>query len=415
MAVGEEEFELTSNLRDKYCIVGVGETEYSKGSGRSTRPMAVEAINRAIEDAGLKPKDVDGLMSYHSGDSTPSTSVMWDLGIRPNFYMDTTGGGSSTEALVGLASGAIEAGMCDTIAIYRSMNGYSHFRMGSTGARAATPVAGLDVMWRPYGIVSPVQRFAFAFTRHMMEYGVKNEHLAHIKVSQSHHASNNPKALMKHRVTVEDVLSSRWIVRPCAHLLDCCLETDNATCIIVTSAERAGDLKHKPVYVRAVQGRGTKPGGDFQYQHGPMSMVAGHYIAPRLFQMAGLTPDDIDVTGCYDAFTYTALLQIEDYGFCKKGEGKDYVSSGITYPGGKRPNNTSGGLLCEGYTHGMSLVIENVRQLRGTVDDFCPGWREGVHTYDYSEGRCRQVRDAEISLNMGWGNPATGSALILRR
>ena len=146
-----------------------------------------------------------------------------------------------------------------------------------------------------------------------------------------------------------------------------------------------------------------------------MSMVAGHYIAPRLFQMAGLTPDDIDVTGCYDAFTYTALLQIEDYGFCKKGEGKDYVSSGITYPGGKRPNNTSGGLLCEGYTHGMSLVIENVRQLRGTVDDFCPGWREGVHTYDYSEGRCRQVRDAEISLNMGWGNPATGSALILRR
>ena len=131
--------------------------------------------------------------------------------------------------------------------------------------------------------------------------------------------------------------------------------------------------------------------------------------------MAGVTHDDVDVTGCYDAFTYTALLQFEDYGWCEKGEGKYYVTSGIINLGGKRPNNTSGGHLCEGYTHGMNMVIENVRQLRGTVDDYCPQAQEGIHTYDYSEGKCRQVKDAEVSMNMGWGTPAVGSALIMRR
>ena len=403
------------NLRGKYCIVGVGETEYSRGSGRTTRALAVEAIRKAMDDAGLSSQDVDGIMSYHGGDSTPSSSVMYDLGIRPNFYMDCSGGGSSSEALVGLAMGAIEAGMCDTVALYRSMNGYSQIRIGGSGARAAAPVSGADLMSRPYGSMSAIQRFAFTFTRHMMEYGVTNEHLAHIKAAHSNHASNNPKALMKQRVTVEDVINSRWIVRPCAHLLDCCLETDNGTCIIITSAERAKDLRHRPITILGVQGRGTKPGGDFHYQHGPTTRVAGHYIGPRVFDLAGVTHDDIDITGCYDAFTYTALLQFEDYGWCKKGEGKDYVTSGIIELGGERPNNTSGGHLCEGYTHGMNMVIENARQLRGTVDDYCPQAQEGIHTYDYSEGKCRQVKDAEISMNMGWGTPAVGSALIMRR
>ena len=404
-----------SGLKDKYCIVGVGETEYSRGSGRSTRALAAEAIGNAMDDAGLSSQEVDGMMSYHGGDSIPSTAVMYDLGIRPNFYMDCSGGGSSTEALVGLAIGAIEAGMCETVAIFRSMNGYSQIRIGGTGARAATPVSGLELMRRSYGLASAVQTFAFTFTRHMMEYGVTNEQLAHIKVAHSNHASSNPKALMKQRVTVEDVLSSRWIVRPCAHLLDCCLETDNATCLIVTSAERANDLKHRPVHIMAVQGRGTKPGGDFHYQIGPITRVAGHYVGPRVFELAGVSHDDIDLTGCYDAFTYTTLLQLEDYGFSEKGEAKDYVTSGIINLGGRRPNNTSGGHLCEAYTHGMNMVIENVRQLRGTVDDYCPDWQDGTHTYDYSEGNCRQVRDAEIAMNMGWGTPAVGSAMILRR
>ena len=406
---------MEGRLKDKYCIVGVGETEYSRASGRSTRALGVEAIRNAILDAGLTPQDVDGMLSYHGGDSTPSTHMMYDLGMRLNFYMDCSGGGSSTEALIGLAIGAIEGGMCDTVAIFRAMNGYSQVRIGGTGARSAAPVSGSDLFKRPYGIASAVQNFAFTFTRHMMEYGVTGEHLAAIKVTHSKHASNNPKALMKQRVTVDDVLNSRWIVKPCAHLLDCCLETDNATCIIVTSAERAKNLKHPPSYIMAVQGRGSKPGGDFHYQYAPITRVAGHYVGPRLFELAGVTHDDIDVTGCYDAFTYTTLLQFEDYGFCKKGEGKDYVTSGITDLGGRRPNNTSGGHLCEGYTHGMNMVIENVRQLRGAVDDYCPDWREGKHSYDYLEGGCRQVPDVNITMNMGWAMPGVGSALIMRR
>ena len=404
-----------SDVRGKYCIVGIGETEYSRNSGRTTRAMGAEAIRNAMNDAGLKPKDVDGIMSYHGGDSTPSSAIMYDLGIRPNFYMDCSGGGSSTEALVGLAMGAIETGMADTVAIYRSMNGYSQVRIGSTGVRAASTISDAELLKRPYGLISAVQSFAFTFTRHMMEYGVTNEDLAHIKVAHSNHASNNPKALMKQRVTVQDVIDSRWIIRPCARLFDCCLETDNATCLIITTTERAKDLRQKPIYILGVQGRGTKPGGDFHYQHGPITTVAGQYIGPRIFELAGVTHDDIDVTGCYDAFTYTVLLQFEGYGWCKVGEGKDYVTSGIINLGGRRPNNTSGGHLCEAYTHGMNMVIENVRQLRGTVDDYCPQCQEGVHTYDYSEGKCRQVKDAEVSMNMGWGTPAIGSAVIMRR
>jgi len=401
-------------LRDKYCIVGVGETEYSRGSGRTTRAMAVEAVRRAILDAGLAARDVNGMMDYQSGDSTLANHVASDLGIRLDFYMDVVGGGSSTEALVGLAMGAIEAGMCQTVALYRSMNGYSEFRIGGTGARAAQPVRGLDLAQIPFGMRSAGQNFAPTFMRHMYEYGTTSEQVAHVKVAHSRHASQNPKALLRERVTVADVVGSRWIVKP-LHLLDCCLETDNATCVIVTAAERARDLRHRSVHVMGVAGRVSKPRLDFHWAHGPITRVAGYYAKDIVFGQAGIGPQDVDVTGSYDAFTFTTMLQLEEYGFCKKGEGGQYVSSGAIELGGRRPNNTSGGHLCEGYTHGMSMVIENVRQLRGTVDDSCPGAAEGVHSYDYAPGRCRQVKDAEISMNLGWATPPIGSALILRR
>jgi acetyl-CoA acetyltransferase len=402
------------SLRDKYCIVGVGETEYSRNSGRTTRAMAVEAVRKAMDDAGLRPSDVDGMMSYQNGDSTFANWVAPDLGIRLNFYMDVVGGGSSTEALIGLAMGAIEAGMCSAVAIFRSMNGYTEFRIGGTGARAAQPVRGLDLAQVPFGMRSAGQAFAFTFMRHMYDYGTTSEQVAAVKVAHSKHASQNPKAFLKERVTVQDVVGSRWVVKP-LHLLDCCLETDNATCVIVTSAERARDCRRRPVHVMGVAGRVCKPRTDFHWATGPISRVAGHYARDIVFGQAGITPDDVHVTGSYDAFTFTTMLQLEEYGFCKKGEGGQYVSSGIIELGGKRPNNTSGGHLCEGYTHGMSMVIENVRQLRGTVDDYCPGAAEGQHTYDYSPGRCRQVKGAEITMNLGWAMPATGSALIMRR
>ncbi len=406
------------HLADKYAIVGVGETEYMRGngSGRTTRAMGVQAIRAAMNDAGMEPGDIDGMLSYSFNDSTFSPMMAGDLGIRLNFYMDVYGGGSSTEALVGIAIGVIEAGLCKTVAIFRSMNGFSQVRIGGTGARSAAPVSGDQLHSRSYGWQSAGQMFAPTFMRHMHDYGTRPEQVAMVKVIHSEHASNNPKAFYKKRVTVDDVLGSRMICKP-LHLLDCCVETDNANCIIVTSADRARDCKHHPVLIRSVVGRCSKPRIDMHYQHGPISTVAGYYGRDILFPNADVGPQDIDVTGSYDAFTFTTMLQLEDYGFCKKGEGPQYVSDGTMRLGGRRPNNTSGGHLCEGYTHGIAMVIENVRQLRHDVDDSCPIGPDGrrQHTHDYREGGCRQVKDAQLSANLGWASPGTGSAMIMRR
>ena len=329
-----------ASLKDKYCIVGVGETEYSRQSARSTRAMAVEAVRNAMRDAGLGKDGVDGMMSYQSGDSIFSNFVAPDLGIRLNFYMDCSAAARPPRRSSGLAIGAIEAGMCHTVAIFRSMNGYSDFRIGGTGARAAQPVRGIDLAQVPFGMRSAGQNFAPTFMRHMYEYGTTSEQVAHVRVAHSKHASQNPKAFHKERVTVDDVVGSRWICKP-LHLLDCCLETDNATALIVTSAERARDLRRKPVYIMGVAGRVNKPRTDFHWAHGPITRVAGYYAKDIVFGQAGIKPDDVNVTGCYDAFTFTTMLQLEEYGFCKKGEGGQYVSSGIIELGGKRPNNTS--------------------------------------------------------------------------
>jgi acetyl-CoA acetyltransferase len=404
-----------NHLRDKYAIVGVGETEYLRGSGKTTRALGTIAVRHAIQDAGLTPGDVDGMLSYSSGDSTFAPFIAGDLGIQLNFYMDVFGGGSSIEALVGLAIGVIEAGMCRTVVIFRAMNGFSQVRIGGTGARAAAPMVGDMLHGRVYGWESAGQMFGPTFMRHMYDYGTTPAQVAHVKTIHSEHASNNPKALYKKRYTVEEVLSSRIICKP-LHLLDCCVETDNGTAIVVTSAERARDCRHPRVLIRAVVGRCTKPRADMHYQAGPISTVAGRYAREILWPNAGVSPDDIDITGSYDAFTFTTMLQLEDYGFCKKGEGGDYVSNGTIRLGGRRPNNTSGGHLCEGYTHGLNMVIENVRQLRHDVDDSCPVGPGGKrqHSYDYREGGCRQAKRAELSANLGWANPATGSAMVMR-
>lgn len=404
------------HLRGKYAIVGVGETDYSRGSGRTTRHLATQAVRNAVNDAGLGMADVDAMLSYSNNDSTVSTLVAGDLGIRLNFYMDVYGGGSSTEALVGIAIGVIEAGMCKTVVIYRAMNGFSQVRVGGTGRSGPRAMSGNALFSRAYGQGSAGQNFSYTFMRHMYEYGTTPEQVAMVKVVHSEHASNNPKAYYRQRVTVDDVLNSRMIVKP-LHLLDCCVETDNGTALVVTSIERARDCKHMPAKILSVVGRCSKRRSDNHYQSGPISTVAGHYAKDILWPNAGVGPEDIDITGSYDAFTFTAMLQLEDYGFCKKGEGGDYVSSGITRLGGARPNNTSGGHLCEGYTHGINMVIENVRQLRGEVDDSCPISPDGEkqHTYDYSEGGCRQVKDIEVSANLGWGTPGFGSAMVMTK
>src|SRR5246127_2670793 len=198
-------------LRDKYAIVGVGETEYMRGSDKSTRALASIAVRNAMLDAGLKPSEIDGMLSYQSNDSTFSPFIAGDLGIRLNFYMDVFGGGSSTEALIGIAIGVIEAGMCKTVAIFRAMNGFSQVRIGGTGARAAAPVMGDALHGRAYGWQSAGQMFAPTFMRHMHDYGTRPEQVAHVKHFHSCHASNNPKAFYKQRYSVDDVLNSRII------------------------------------------------------------------------------------------------------------------------------------------------------------------------------------------------------------
>ena len=401
-------------LRDKYAIVGVGETTYTRGSDKTTRALGTWAVRNALDDAGLKPCDVDGMLSYQSGDSTFSPFIAGDLGIRLNFYLDVFGGGSSTEALIGMAIGVIEAGMCKTVVLFRAMNGYSQVRIGGTGARSAVPVTGDQIHSRAYSWQSAGQSFAPTFMRHMYDYGTTPAQVASVKAIHSEHASNNPKAYYKQRYTVADVLASRIICKP-LHLLDCCVETDNATAIIITRADRARDMRHPRTLIRAIAGRVSKPRVDMHYQAGPISTVAGRYAREILWPNAGVMPEDVDVTGSYDAFTFTTMLQLEDYGFCAKGAGGDYVSNGTIRLGGKRPNNTSGGHLCEGYTHGMNMVIENVRQLRHDIDDSCPTGADGrrVHTYDYKEGGCRQVKRCEVTANLGWAMPGTGSAMVM--
>src|SRR5499433_2867602 len=280
-------------LRNKYALVGVGETTYRRGSQESTRNLATWAVNNALDDAGLEAADIDGMLSYSGNDSTMSPFVAGDLGIRLNFYMDVFGGGSSTEALIGMAMGVIEAGMCKTVAVFRAMNGFSQVRIGGTGARSAVPVSGDMLHSRAYGWQSAGQLFSFTFLRHMYDYGTTPAQVAHVREAHSHHASNNPKAYYKKRVSVQDVLASRIICKP-LHLLDCCVETDNATAIIVTSAERARDLRQRPIYIMGMVGRVTKARGDTFYNDAPITSVAGKYAAPRVFGMAGVTPEDID-------------------------------------------------------------------------------------------------------------------------
>lgn len=274
MRTTEHDASTPKYLRDKYAIAGVGETTYMRGSGITTRALGTWALRNAIADAGLKPTDIDGMLSYQSNDSTASPMIAGDLGIRLNFYMDVLGGGSSTEALIGIAIGVIEAGMCKTVAIFRAMNGFSGMRIGGTGARSAAPITGDGLHSSVFGWHSPGQKFAPSFMRHMYEYGTSPEQAAMVKVIHSEHASNNPKAYYKQRVTVSDVLSSRMICKP-LHLLDCAVETDNATCVIVTSTERARDMRNRPALIRAVAGRVCKPRADMHYQHGPISTVAG--------------------------------------------------------------------------------------------------------------------------------------------
>lgn len=383
------------SLSNKYAIVGVSETDWTKNSGRTPHTLALQAVRNAMDDAGLTARDVDGILSYSEMDSSDPLDVANGLGIRPNMYCEIIGGGSSTEYLIGSAIGSIEAGMAETVVIFRAMNGRSGVRMG-TDALMAAPFPGAEFML-PYGLLAPAQMFSLMAHKHMNTYGTTKEHLASVAMTFRENANRNPKATFYDRkLTLDDYMNARVISWP-FQLYDCCLEVDGANAIIVTSLDRARHLRKTPVKIRAVAGRVTKDKGNFM-QDQDFTAAAGKYVAPRIYKQAGVGPDDIDVAAIYDCFSFTVITQLEDYGFVKKGEGGPFVAEGNIKIGGKIPVNTAGGMLSEAYTHGMNNVVELVRQVR--------------HEY---EGQERQVKDAEIGLATGWATPAIGSGMILER
>ena len=381
-------------LRDQVAIAGIGYTEFSKDSGVSTMTLACRAILAAIADAGVSADDIDGIATHRVGDSILPAVLAQALGIRElKWYVDQFGGGSTSHSVVGTAALAVNAGIADTVVCYRAINARSEFRMGGTGSPL---VDAVETQYQaPYGYFAPPQQFAMAAREHMLKYGTSHEQLGAVAVTQRSNAVKNELALMRRPITLDDYLASRWVVEP-FRLLDCCLETDGAVALVLTSTQRAQDLRHVPVLI---SGAGWGGGHTLYANQQPdFTLTAAREMAPRLWSMAGLGPGDVDVAEIYDCFSYSVLVQLEDYGFCEKGESGPFVESGATAAGGPLPVNTHGGFLSEGYVHGMNHVCEAVSQLRG---DAC----------------ARQVPGAEVALSTSQPGYVAGntSALVLRR
>ena len=375
-------------LRDRAAIVGVGYTEFMKSSGVSTLALALRAIKAACDDAGISIKDLDGVATHRVNDSVQAAVVLNALGMRdPHFYVDQFGGGSASHTVVGQAAMAVATGVADYVVCWRAINARSEFRMGGTGR---PPPDVVEFQYQtPYGYATPPQQFAAMASAYMAKYGITREDLGRVAIRQRANAARNERAMMRTPITMDDYLSSRWIVEPLC-LFDCCLETDAAIAVVVTSAERARDLPHTPVLVSGA----AWGGGHTLYSNGRQDLAASAAIdmSKRLFAMAGVGPADIDVGCIYDAFTPLVLLQLEDYGFCGKGEG------GSFYAEGTLPVNPHGGHLSAGYVHGINHIAEAVEQLRGDAGE-------------------RQVPGAEVALSTGQNGYVAGSssALVLRR
>lgn len=350
------------SIKDKCAIVGIGETEYSKESGRSELSLAMEACSRAIEDAGLKPEEIDGMVRF-AVDPTSEEELIASLGIPELTFYDELGyTGTASGGLVAHAAMAISCGMATNVLLYRAMNGRSGRRYGA-GAVTGRRGQGQSAFMEPFGLLVPGQQLAMYARRHMHEYGTTSSQFGAVAVACRKHANLNPRAIMYGRpLTIEDHQNSRMIYDP-FHLYDCCLETDGGAAILITSAERARDLRHPPAYIMAATQSLVPP----ILETGSVSQTVAVRTAPRLFQMAGITPGDIDVVQIYDHFTALVVFALEDYGFCSKGEGGPFVEGGRIEIGGELPVNTAGGHLSEAYVHAVNHIIEGVRQVRGTA------------------------------------------------
>jgi acetyl-CoA acetyltransferase len=364
------------SISDETAIVGIGTTPfYKRGqSGDQTElELMVKAATVALADAGLTPHDVDGFSFYAGGFDAGRLATA--LGIKELRYSAImSGGGGGSQGTIVNAAAAIAAGYADVILCSKALKSG-----GDTGRRIGLPqprsgrAPGGAADWdyyHPYGLMSPGQSFAMMARKHMEKFGTTTRHFGEVAVSTRFHASRNPNAIHRNPITLEDHDNSRMISDP-LRLLDYCLETDGGTAVIVTSAERAKDLKQKPVYVGGAAMGGPGPFGQGIFYHQMPDDIyhwSGHKpVADRVYAMAGVGPQDIDVAEMYDHFTPLVIMQLEEYGFCKPGEGGPYVENGgITWGTGRMPVNTHGGNLSEVYLLGLTHTIEGVRQLRGT-------------------------------------------------
>jgi acetyl-CoA acetyltransferase len=386
-------------LKDKTAIVGVGATPYYRRGG-SDPQTEIELVGKAtlaaLTDAGLKISDIDGITSYANKNYTGE--LMETLGIpEVKFSAIPTGGGGASTASVGLASAAIVAGLAETVlVVYCMQQGVK--RYGNTMMNK--PSTPLNSFFASAGLIGPGHMVALMARRHMHLYGTTREHFAEVCISTRLNAVNNPRArFFEQPMTREDYFAAPILADPLCRY-DFCLENDGAVALIVTTAERAKDLKQRPVYVMgSAHGAVREWGRAFQWMNMPDEQFAssGHAsMAKHLFAQSGVTPADIDVAALYDNFSPFVVMQLEDYGFCPKGEGGRFVADGnIRFKGGSIPVNTSGGQLSEGYVVGMTIMREGIEQMRGTA--------------------LNQVPDAEIALVTGGPAGVPVSGMILRR
>ncbi|MEV5978892.1 lipid-transfer protein [Streptomyces sp. NPDC052114] len=357
-------------LGGKAAIAGIGATEFSKDSGRSELKLAVEAVRAALDDAGLAPADVDGMVTF-TMDTSPEITVAQAAGIGElSFFSRIHYGGGAACATVQQAALAVAAGVAEVVVCYRAFNERSGRRFGSGVQQREPSAEGAALGWSlPFGLLTPASWVAMAAQRYLHTYGLTPEVFGHVAVTDRKYAATNPAAYFHGKpITLADHAASRWIVEP-LRLLDCCQETDGGQAIVVTSVERARDLPHPPaVIVASAQGAGRAQEQMTSFYRDDLSgLPEMSVVARQLWRTSGLTPKDIDVGILYDHFTPFVLMQLEEFGFCAPGEAAGFVAEE------RLPLNTHGGQLGEAYLHGMNGIAEAVRQTRGTSVNQIPG------------------------------------------
>jgi acetyl-CoA acetyltransferase len=380
-------------MRSAAAVVGVGESAYTKrGEAEHTEfQLACIAIRNAVEDAGLAMSDVDGVVSYMDRNEPVRLSAALGMGDLNWTAQTFGGGGNGAGAAVTLADAAISAGYAECVVAFRALAQGQFARYGQAGRMRRAP--GQYAYTAPYGMLTPAQTTAMQTMRFMHDHGVTQDSLAEVALASYAHAQHNPRAVRYGTpLTREAYHASRWIAEP-FHVYDCCPENDGAAAIVITTAERARDLRRPPVaIVAAAHGLEHRDGaGAFNDVNFP---TAHHrHVGRMLWQRAGVTPADIPVAQFYENFTGPVLMAIAEMGFCAPEELNDFVADGaLQWPHGRLPINTSGGNLGEAYIHGFGNVVEAVRQVRG--DSTC------------------QVADVELSLSVSGPNYAPGSALL---